>query len=137
MLQATPRGALSTLLTVVVLWGYIRFLAPSRTEIKILRLLSPSVDSAIVPNACLLESQIYLTQRVYWEIMGALICFTSIFVFSKETCCSDPQSHTCPLFTKQNKVQRHCARWSIKVLQNPQIPEKLAHSEGLDKLAPY
>ena len=41
---------------------------------------------------------------------GALICFIGVFAFSKQACCSDPQSHMCPFFTRQYEVQRHCAR---------------------------
>lgn len=96
------------------LWGCIRFLTPSRAGTKTLGALSPSVVSAMVP-----ESQTHLTQMValLWELSKALICFISIFTFSKgKAYCSEPQSHLSSSFTSKCKGRRNCARWGIKVL---------------------
>lgn len=57
-------------------------------------------------------------------IPTALIFFTSHSAFSKAACCSDAQSHICPVFTRWSKGQCHCARNRIKVFPNPQITTK-------------
>lgn len=55
---------LSILLGAVSLWRYVGFLSPSRLGTKILRALSPSLESVIVPKPYLLESQMPLTQTI-------------------------------------------------------------------------
>ena len=60
-----------------------------------------------------------------WEMPTALICLTSTFAFLELACCSDTQSHTCPLFIRKYKEWRHCARWGIKIFPNPQIPTEV------------
>ena len=70
----------------------------------------------------------------------ALICFISIFTSSKAACCSDPQSHTFPFFTRWYNGHRHCAGWGIKILQNPEILTEACSSFtflGSDRLVPY
>ena len=37
-----------------------------------------------------------------WEMPRALTCFISSFAFSKASCCSESQSHTCPFLTRQH-----------------------------------
>lgn len=39
-------------------------------------------------------------------------------------CCSDPQSHMCPFFTKCCKGCRHHARWEIKVFKIPESQQR-------------
>lgn len=46
------------------------------------------------------------------------VCLPSL----KGPCCSEIQSHTCRLFPSWYKGGRHCARWGIKVFQNPKSP---------------
>ena len=58
-----------------------------------------------------------------WEMPRALICFPSIFVFSKGACCSDPQSHTSLLYQAVLGMEALC-QVGNKVLQNPNVPTK-------------
>ena len=108
-----------------VLWGYIESLPPSRVGTEILRVLSPSVVSATVPNPHLAESQIHRTQMA--ALLGRCpeLYSTSMSAFAKVTCCPYPQSYACPLFISPYQRQRHHATWGIKVLPKPQIPTKV------------
>ena len=122
--EAQPGGALITLLGAIALWEYIRLLPPSRAGTKILRVLSFSAVSATVPNPILSRTTDISNSNdsPAWEMPRALICFTSIVAFSMAVCSFDRLSHTGPLFTRNYKGQRHCARWGIKVLQDPKTP---------------
>ena len=119
--EALPGGGLCTLLGAGVLWGYIRFLLPSRAGTKTLGVPSPFALSAIILNPYLPESQTHLTNGgPVWEVMPrALICFTITFALSQAASCSDPQFHMCPFFSRQFKGQKHCASWEIKACPNP------------------
>lgn len=49
------------------------------------------------------------------------VCLPSL----KGPCCSEIHSHTCRLFPSWYKGGRHCARWGVKVFQNPKSPRRL------------
>lgn len=64
------------------------------------------------PSCCLCDcphlipsrvTGVYLPGSPAWGMPRALICFTSIFVFSKVDCCSHSQSHMCPFLPDSTK----------------------------------
>lgn len=103
--------------------GPCQFLAPSRAKTKILGVFSPSVLSATVRDPHLLQSQTRLTQKV--ALLGRCPGFNRLHYYF---CLPLPYVHACPFFTRQHKGWRYCARWGMKVLQNPQMPAKVCTS---------
>lgn len=116
-----------TLLGALDLRGQIRFLPLSRAEDKI---LSPSVDSITMLNPQAIPSRATDTStsnsNPAWKTPRALLCFTSISVFSKSACCSGPRLY--PFFTRCYNGGPDCAWCRREVLQNPQISIKAGPS---------
>lgn len=118
--RASPGRALHILLGAMALWKHIGFLPAGRPGDKVLKALFP-VISATVPNPYLLGPQTSNSNgSPVCKNLRALISFTSIFAFSKEACCSDPQPYMRSFFTRQPKGQTLC-HVGMEVLQNPQI----------------
>ena len=65
------------------------------------------------------------------EMPRDLICFTNIFIFSEVTSCSDPQSHTCPLFTRWYSLMAQMIK-NLPAMQGTQA-RSLVQEDPLEK----
>ena len=65
------------------------------------------------------------------EMLRDLICFTNIFIFSKVTSCSDPQSHTHPLSTRWYSLMAQMIK-NLPAMQGTQA-RSLGQEDPLEK----